>query len=457
MPAGLTQLAKRQTNLGHSDSLAPKPEAIPGNQIVIGSGSYLSDDTLQLVMSASQTSPAFTTVVIGQERWDLIYMDTSGVIQKTVGTPQTSPGVAFGGAPTPPESAIPIAYVYVNETATVVVEEADITDIRPILRQPNHRDQSGKVTTHHDTLQVNHNKAVPSNWASPTTPEDTKVLMDEIGARLTAEETGKTFVSLVDTPAAYAGNSLRIARVNFGETAIELVDGVSIGGGLPNGRQMLDMDAIGGVNVGAAIINTPIGVAPYYPPAPNTNHPPRLMEFRVEFNVNDGGIKYQRFYWVRVRCYFDVDFGQYRFIAQRTRESIDIHKDDNSVSGGDVTAAGINDLIGWEETDVSALFDLNAIVGSGGQGVNVDAAFGMTIFQSEIFAGSLGTLGRNKGALAESYTQLMYINMEYNPNGFQQGTVRVRIDRFGTPYNNYAGNSENDWPSVILRMGIIEW
>lgn len=224
MPTGLTQLQKRQLNLGHADTLIPIPEDPPGNQVIIVGGSYLNDETLQLEQLATQASPSFSPVAPGQERWDLVYVDTSNVIQKSVGTPQALGGSEFAGAPTPPEWAIPLAYVHVTETGTVVVEQEDITDIRPFLRQPNHRDQSGKAATFHDSPQMDHDKAVPSDWDSPTTPQPVDVLLDELAERITDQ----TLLQLTDTPGSYGGQALSVLRVNAGETGIEFASASSI-------------------------------------------------------------------------------------------------------------------------------------------------------------------------------------------------------------------------------------
>ena len=219
MPSGITQLPKRQLELGHADTLIPVPEDPPGNQVIVGGGNYLNDKTLQLEFLATQASPSFSPVTAGQERWDLVYVDISNVIQKSVGTPQALGGGTFVGAPTPPEWAIPLAYVHVTETGTVVVDVGDITDLRPFLRQPYHRDLTGQVATFHDTPQMEHNKAVPSDWNSPTTPQAVDILLDELAERATDMD----FLTLTDTPVSYGGEALKLVRVNAGETALEFL------------------------------------------------------------------------------------------------------------------------------------------------------------------------------------------------------------------------------------------
>lgn len=85
--------------------------------------------------NAVQVSGALGPVTASFERFDLVYLDSAGLVQVLTGTEQAAPVAAFDGAPgdalgpTLPDEAIPLAYVFVDETATVVIVPSDVTDL----------------------------------------------------------------------------------------------------------------------------------------------------------------------------------------------------------------------------------------------------------------------------------------------------------------------------------------
>lgn len=127
-----TPIPSRQLDLGPAQYFEPIPEEPAGNQVQVREGWTKIYNAI--TQKALQTTVAFTPVSgAGKVRWDLVYINFSGNALVTAGAEQTSPVADFTGAPDPPAYSIPVAYVMVDETASVVVEDGDITDIRPQL------------------------------------------------------------------------------------------------------------------------------------------------------------------------------------------------------------------------------------------------------------------------------------------------------------------------------------
>lgn len=271
----LKKLAPRQLDLGQVGGFEVTPESPVGNQVEVAAGNYLDYVTLTIQFKVAATSPAFTNVPAGQERYSLLYYNTSGVLSKLDGALQPI-GTGISGAPAVPLGSLPLAFIYVDETGAVSVDEADITDIRAFFNQPSHRNLSGTATIYHDSQQSNHTKAVPADWNVPTNPQTEKILLDELASRVKFQETSKTFISLVDTFASYAGRALQYLRVNAAANAIE---SVAIAG-LPNNmyhslQSYLEVDAnAGGIQTTTVNIITPLGVGTTLPP------------FRVEMSLH---------------------------------------------------------------------------------------------------------------------------------------------------------------------------
>lgn len=265
----LKKLAPRQLDLGQVSGFEIIPESPVGNQVEVAAGNYLDFVTLTIKFVPALTSPAFTVVAPGTERWDLLYVAPGAVLlSKAIGTPQALFGPAYVGVPAVPLGALPLAYIHVDEVGAVLVDDADITDVRSLFNQPSHRNLSGTVTIFHDSAQSNHTKAVPANWNVVTNPQTEKILLDELASRVKFQETSKTFLSLTDTFVSYAGRALQFLRVNAGQTAIETV---AIAG-LPNVQygnvqSYLELDAnAGGIQTSSVIIATPLSFGSSLPP-----------------------------------------------------------------------------------------------------------------------------------------------------------------------------------------------
>lgn len=264
----LKKLAPRQLDLGQVSGFEVQPESPVGNQVAVAAGNYLDFVTLTIVFKAAATSPAFTNVAPGNERWDLLYYSTGGVLSKAIGVAQPLAGLEFAGVPAVPLGSLPLAYIHVDETGAVFVGSDDITDVRSFFNQPNHRNLSGTVTIFHDSAQSNHTKAIPANWNVATNPQTEKILLDELAARVKFQETSKTFLSLTDTFASYVGRANQFIVVNGAATGLT---SVSVAG-LPNVmhaevQSYLEVNAAAvGTQTATVIIGTPLFVGTTLPP-----------------------------------------------------------------------------------------------------------------------------------------------------------------------------------------------
>jgi hypothetical protein len=129
---GYPTVPSRHLQLGSAQYFAPEPETPPGNQITVRAGWISKSLDSQVIYKTQQTTVAFNVVGASQLRYDLVYIDKAGTIQVLEGTAQPDTASPWDGAPAlPRNTAYPVAYVKVTETASVVVEQDDITDIRP--------------------------------------------------------------------------------------------------------------------------------------------------------------------------------------------------------------------------------------------------------------------------------------------------------------------------------------
>lgn len=146
-----------------------------------GSGTPTPDDTLHIrpgqhikttgeravVVASAFNTAAFSVVASGFERYDLVVLDDDGNPDIIVGTPVAAgTGAALTDGPSIPDNRLAIAYVKIDETATVLVEDTDITDIREFLNkggggsskkyvtQPGHGFSVGMPIRHNGTIYV---------------------------------------------------------------------------------------------------------------------------------------------------------------------------------------------------------------------------------------------------------------------------------------------------------------
>jgi microcystin-dependent protein len=126
----LKQVPPRHLDLGAANYFKVQPESPVGNQVRVTEG-WLKVE-FSIIKKLDQTTVAFTpTALPSQIRWDLVYLDMTGTYQITAGTNQPNTVPEFTGAPAAPNYSMPVAYIRITENASVVIDDADITDIRP--------------------------------------------------------------------------------------------------------------------------------------------------------------------------------------------------------------------------------------------------------------------------------------------------------------------------------------
>jgi len=134
-----TRFPLRQLNLGSIGYFQVEPEATPGNQVVVQPGiAYSGGHAIHDQSAAAQTTPGFSPVTGGPsdgQRYDLVYLNSTGVASiqqgagQALGSPflQGAPGLSTG--PALVDAAVPLAFVFVDETGAVVVAATDIFPI----------------------------------------------------------------------------------------------------------------------------------------------------------------------------------------------------------------------------------------------------------------------------------------------------------------------------------------
>lgn len=131
------RIPERQLDLGSAAYFRVVTEVVPGNQVrvlpgFVYAGGYAVRDKFT---GGAQTTAPFGPVLVAQQRYDLVYLDISGAASILAGTAVAFGSPVFDGAPgfnlgpAMPDQALPLAYVFVDETVSVVVDTADITQL----------------------------------------------------------------------------------------------------------------------------------------------------------------------------------------------------------------------------------------------------------------------------------------------------------------------------------------
>lgn len=139
MPS-LDKIPQRQLDLGAAGFFRPEPETPPGNQVVVKAG-FAYKGAFLVIESGDQTSAGFASVSgAGFKRYDLVYLDSSGVVQNLQGNEVAVAAPAFDGAPgfnlgpALPDQIVPTAYVLVDEPGAVTVVASDIFQITGFIK-----------------------------------------------------------------------------------------------------------------------------------------------------------------------------------------------------------------------------------------------------------------------------------------------------------------------------------
>jgi hypothetical protein len=125
MTGDLDMGGKQFTNYG---VLLASPTSTPNDYVQVSAGTYQKADGTGHVVYAGGSVQITTPVGGGQTRYDLVHLNDSGTLAVTQGVAGT-PGVV----PDFLSDELTIAVVKVDETGTIVVNAADITDVRPFL------------------------------------------------------------------------------------------------------------------------------------------------------------------------------------------------------------------------------------------------------------------------------------------------------------------------------------
>lgn len=138
-----SRLSKRQENLGPAGFFEPEALTPAANQLRVKAGYAFIGGQNIVVQTADQLTGGFAVVIAGNRRYDLVYLDTLGAPQILQGNqlavaqpfPEGAPGwTGTNPGPAIPDNVQPVAWVKVDEPATVVIDHADITQINGFLK-----------------------------------------------------------------------------------------------------------------------------------------------------------------------------------------------------------------------------------------------------------------------------------------------------------------------------------
>lgn len=118
--------------------LKPSAQAVPDDTVLVQPGRYTRSTGVRLVdVPAALTSPSFATVTTGNKRCDLLQISDLGVLSIKQGAEIPSATIIDPAThwPTLETDKLAIAIVLVTEDTTVVVDAADVTDVREYLNK----------------------------------------------------------------------------------------------------------------------------------------------------------------------------------------------------------------------------------------------------------------------------------------------------------------------------------
>jgi len=113
-----------------------RPQPTANATVIVSPGKHVKSDGSGFVeITSPTTSPAFAAVSgAGKERYDLLVVDDSGNLAVAQGSEVTAgSGSPFANAPAFPSDKLAIAIIKIDESASVVIDAADITDAREFL------------------------------------------------------------------------------------------------------------------------------------------------------------------------------------------------------------------------------------------------------------------------------------------------------------------------------------
>jgi hypothetical protein len=108
--------------------LRARPTSPASNTVYVESGQALHSDGAELVIWPGGSTPFTFPAVSANPRWDALVLKDDGTLDRIQGSESATPA-----KPDFTYGTNPIAYVYIDETGTVVIDEADIDDGRALF------------------------------------------------------------------------------------------------------------------------------------------------------------------------------------------------------------------------------------------------------------------------------------------------------------------------------------
>ena len=119
------------------DIYKPTEQGTPDDTLLLAAGQHIkSDGSGAIIKSAPFSTGSFATVTAGKEPYDVVSMDDSGNPQIHQGSEvNAGAGDPLVDHATFPTDELVVAIVKVDESVTVVINDADITDVREFLNK----------------------------------------------------------------------------------------------------------------------------------------------------------------------------------------------------------------------------------------------------------------------------------------------------------------------------------
>jgi len=136
----LTPTPQRQLDIGPAAWFRPEPLDPAANQVRVkaGFGFAGSDTVYDKFTGGDQLTVGFSVVSAGTKRYDLVYIDLTGTVQVAQGVEVLTASAFLDGAPgqnngPPMPVGSPVAYVLIDETASVIVDYNDIWQVNGFI------------------------------------------------------------------------------------------------------------------------------------------------------------------------------------------------------------------------------------------------------------------------------------------------------------------------------------
>lgn len=202
--------------------LRPHEASPVSDQVMVEPGRFTKSDASGFVdLPAPLSSASFPPVAAGQARYDLLLLDDAGALQIVPGTEVPAPGDPFVDHPALPTDRLAVAIVRVDETASVLVEAADITDVREFFNKGGGALGSPQMST---SLAAAGQVVFLTTFSY--TPGQNQLLVFSGGVYMTS---GQDYTETSPTAIAFASGRIQDERVTIWKSG----GGTGGGGGPP--------------------------------------------------------------------------------------------------------------------------------------------------------------------------------------------------------------------------------